>query len=183
MFDLSPRAASFCLSSATAAGVAAAPRPVAAAGGPRRRPRSRRISTRRAARRDHVGEFVACAFDGVEDVIGVGRLARAKGPEGPCVAPERPASGSGSPVRRRSRSAASWRRKRRRETRDGWFALASSLNGRIVEGLRHPVKGNHQPPHPTWIRGRRNGLDSDCRRTSRVTGAVSPSPNARNFNR
>ena len=37
--------------------------------------------------------------------------------------------------------------------------------------------------HPTWIRGRRRGFDSVWRSTSRVTGAVSPSPNARNFSR
>ena len=34
-----------------------------------------------------------------------------------------------------------------------------------------------------WIRGRRSGSGSACRSTSRVTGAVSPSPKARNFSR
>ena len=37
--------------------------------------------------------------------------------------------------------------------------------------------------YPTWTRGRRSGFASDWRSTSRVTGAVSPSPNARNFSR
>ena len=37
--------------------------------------------------------------------------------------------------------------------------------------------------YPTWTRGRRSGSGSYCRSTSRVTGAVSPSPNARNFSR
>ena len=37
--------------------------------------------------------------------------------------------------------------------------------------------------YPTCIRGRRNGSGSAWRSTSRVTGAVSPSPNARNFSR
>ena len=37
--------------------------------------------------------------------------------------------------------------------------------------------------YPTWTRGRRSGFGSALRSTSRVTGAVSPSPNARNFSR
>ena len=37
--------------------------------------------------------------------------------------------------------------------------------------------------YPTCTRGRRSGSASAWRSTSRVTGAVSPSPNARNFNR
>ena len=186
MFDFSPRAASFCFSSAIASGVAAAPRPVAAAGGPPVAPEGAGLRPAAAARRDHVGEFVPGGLDGVEDVVGVGRLTRAEGPRRAVYGTRAPNGRRRIPVpvvRRRSTSAASWQRKRRRETRGGWFALASSLNGRIVEGIRHPVKENHQAPHPTWIRGRRIGLGSDCRRTSRVTGAVSPSPNARNFNR
>ena len=35
------------------------------------------------------------------------------------------------------------------------------------------------PSHPTWIRGRSSGFAIDLRSTSRVTGAVSPSPSAR----
>jgi hypothetical protein len=36
-----------------------------------------------------------------------------------------------------------------------------------------------QPAQPTWMRGRSRGLDTALRSTSRVSGAVSPSPSAR----
>ena len=58
--------------------------------------------------------------------------------------------------------------------------LRSAAAGRDGdEGPRRRGGGRY----PTWIRGRRSGLGSVCRSTSRATGAVSPSPNARNFSR
>ena len=57
--------------------------------------------------------------------------------------------------------------------------------GRPYVGLAGLSRAGFSPPcaYPTWTRGRRCGSASNWRSTSRVTGAVSPSPNARNFSR
>ena len=56
---------------------------------------------------------------------------------------------------------------------------SARADGHRRQGPRRRRDGGH----PTWIRGRRRGLASVWRSTSRVTGAVSPSPKARNFSR
>ena len=70
---------------------------------------------------------------------------------------------------------------RRGVAAEGEDAGARSLRAGHAQGSDPPQKTIEL--HPTCTRGRRSGSGSDLRSTSRVTGAVSPSPNARNFRR
>ena len=62
------------------------------------------------------------------------------------------------------------------------FRRGAVAGFKLGDGAR-PVAHSLTPGYPTCTRGLRLGSCSDCRSTSRVTGAVSPSPNARNFSR
>ena len=65
----------------------------------------------------------------------------------------------------------------------GQVALARPAAGGSGRVLTRTAPRGGVRRQPTWMRGRRSGIGSACRSTSRHTGAVSPSPNARNFSR
>ena len=92
------------------------------------------------------------------------------------------------PARRPGAGAGARVRGERNPLRPRERALASdrSLNWRPLAALRlkaATARGLSPRLYPTCTRGRRRGSASNWRSTSRVTGAVSPSPNARNFSR
>src|SRR5690606_10728286 len=54
---------------------------------------------------------------------------------------------------------------------------------RLEQRVEPPPIARGEAGHPTCTLGRRSGSGSALRRTSRQTGAVSPSPKARNLSR